>query len=52
MRLRLLELQESDNEAWKIRAEGLKNNYKEVDGVLHYQGLPFIPGAIRTELIS
>ena len=52
MRLRLLELQESDNEARKIRAEGLKNDYEEVDGVLHHQGLPFVPEAIRTELIS
>ena len=52
MRLRLLELQESDDEARKIRAEGLKNNYEEVDGVLHHQGLPFVPETIRTELIS
>ena len=52
MRLRLLKLQESDDEARKIRAEGLKDNYEEVDGVLHHQGLPFIPEAIRTELIS
>ena len=52
MRLRLSELQESDDEARKIRAEGLKDNYEEVDGVLHHQGLPFVPEAIRTELIS
>ena len=42
MRLKLLELQELDDEAWKIRAERLKNNYEEVDEVLHYQGLLFI----------
>ena len=52
MRLRLSELQESNNETWKIRAEGLKNNYEEVDGILHHQGLPFVSEAIRTELIS
>ena len=52
MRLRLSELQESDNEARKIRAEGLKNDYKEVDRVLHHQGLLFVPEAIQTELIS
>ena len=52
MRLRLSELQESDDKAQKIRAEGLKSDYKEVDGVLHHQGLPFVPEAIRTELIS
>ena len=52
MRLRLLELQESDNEARKIRAKGLKSDYKELDGVLHHQGLPFVPKAIWTKLIS
>ena len=52
MRLRLLELQESDDEARKIRIERLKDVYEEVDGVLHHQGLPFVPKAIRIELIS
>ena len=52
MRLRLVELQKSDNKAQKIRAEGLKNGYKEVDGILHHQGLSFIPEAIQTKLIS
>ena len=52
MRLRLSELEKSDDEAWKIRAEGLKDNYEEVDGVLHHQELLFVPKAIRTELIS
>ena len=52
MCLRLLELQELDNEARKIGAERLEDNYKEVDGVLHYQELPFIPEVIQTELIS
>ena len=52
MRLRLSELQESDDEARKIRAERLKSGYEEVDGVLHHQGLPFVPETIRTELIS
>ena len=52
MRLRLSELQESDDEARKIRAKGLKNDYEKVDGVLHHQGLPFVPEAIRIELIS
>ena len=52
MRPKLSELQESNDKAWKIRAEGLKDDYEEVDGVLHHQGLPFVPEAIRTELIS
>ena len=51
MRLRLAELQESDKEARKIRTESL-NRYKELDGVLYYQGLPFVPKVIQTEIIS
>ena len=53
MRLRLHELQESDKEVRRIRATGeLQDGYEEVDGVLHHQGLPFIPEIIQTELIS
>ena len=51
MRLKLAELQESDEEARKIRAKGL-DRYEDVDGVLHHQGLPFVPEVIRTKLIS
>ena len=51
MRLRLAELQESDKEARKVRAKS-RDGYKEIDGVLHHQGLPFVPEVIRTELIS
>ena len=49
MRLRLAELQESDTEALKIRVEELKeglDKYVNIDGVLHYQRLPFIPEII------
>ena len=42
IRLRLAELQESDDEAQKIREERLKNGYEEVDGVLHHQEIPFV----------
>ena len=52
MRLRLSELQELDDEARKCRVEKLKSDYEEVDEVLHYQGLLFVPEIIRTELIS
>ena len=51
MRLRLAELQESDKWAQRIRTEGL-NRYEEFDGVLHHQGLLFVPKVIWTELIS
>ena len=49
MRLRLQELQENNLEAQELR---LKDGYQEVDKVLHHKGLPFIPEAIRMELIS
>ena len=52
MRLRLPKLQETDNKVQMIRAEGTKDAYKEFDGVLYYQGLSFVPEAIRLKLIS
>ena len=51
MRLRLTKLQESDEKAQKIRAEGL-DEYEDVDGVLQHQMLPFVPEIIQIELIS
>ena len=35
-----------------MRAEGLQGSWEDIKGVLHHQSLPFIPEAIRTELIS
>ena len=53
MSLRLPELQESDDEVRRMRAIGeLQDGYKEVDGVLQHQGLPFVPEIIWTKLIS
>ena len=52
MRLRLSELQKSDIEAQKVRAEELKDGWKKFDRVLHHQRLLFIPEIIQTELIS
>ena len=49
MRLRLQELQESNSEAQELRS---KDGYQDIDGVLHHQGLPFVPEAIWMELIS
>ena len=51
MCLRLTELQKSNKEDKKIRAEGL-DGYKDVDRVLHHYGLLFVPEIIQTELIS
>ena len=53
MRLRLAELQESDKEAKKVKATGkLQVGSKDIDGILHHQGISFVPENIQTELIS
>ena len=53
MRLRLVKLQESDKEARKLRAmEELQKGWTDINGVLYYQGLLFMPEVIWTELIS
>ena len=53
MKLRLQELQEEDEQAQKLRAEQpVKDGWENIDGVLHHQGLPYVPEIIRTELIS
>ena len=53
MRLRLQELQGKDEQARKLRAKQLvKDNWEDIDGVLHHQGLLYVPEIIRIELIS
>ena len=52
MRLRLHKLQAEDKHARKLRAEQLAKDWQDIDGVLHHQGLPYVPEIIRTELIS
>ena len=49
--LRLQELQETNFEAQELMQQG-REGYKEVDRVLHYQGLLFVLKAIWIELIS
>ena len=51
MRLRLQKLQEANRQAQKLRQQKA-NSYKKIDEILHYQGLPFKPKSIQTELIS
>lgn len=41
MRLRLSKLQKSEKEAQKIKTEDL-NEFKDIDGMLHHQRLPYI----------
>ncbi len=52
MRMRLPELQDDDKEAMKLRSEGLPEGWEDIEQVLHYQGLPYVPKVIRSELIS
>ena len=51
MRLRLQELQETNSKAQELRQQKA-DGYKEIDAIFHHQGLPFVPKAIQTELIS
>ena len=53
IKLRLSELQESHLEAQELKSkEQLPDGWEDINGVLHHQGLPFVPEVIWTELIS
>ena len=53
IRLPLSELKAEDQLAGKIREQSLKNGWeKDADGVLHHQGLPYVPEVIKMEIIS
>ena len=41
-----------DQAARKIRQKDLKEGWAKVEGVLHFQGLPYLLEIIRTEIIS
>ena len=51
MKLRLQELQEGNCKAQKLRQQKA-DGYEEIDEILYYQSLPFVPKAIQIELIS
>ncbi len=51
MRMRLPELQDDDKEAMKLRSEGLPEGWEDIEQVLHYQGIPYVPKVICSELI-
>ena len=44
--MRLSKLQESDKKSRRIRTESLRDRYKKVNEVLHYQRLLFVPEII------
>ncbi len=50
--MRLSELHDDDKEAMNLRSEGLPEGWEDIEQVLHYQGLPYVPKVIRSELIS
>ena len=52
MRLRLPELQDGDKEAKVLRAGGLPEGWEEVERVLQYQRLPYVPEIIYSKVIS
>ena len=53
MRLRLSELQENDEEAKLLRGSaGLPEGWKDIERVLQYQRLQYVPAIIRSQVIS
>ena len=52
MNLRLPELQDNDKKAKVLTAGGFPEGWEEVEGVLQYQGLPYVPEIIRSEVTS
>ena len=53
MKLRPSKLQENDEEAKLLRGSAdLPEGWEDVEGVLQYQGLPYVPEIIRSEVIS
>ena len=52
MTLQLSKLKNNDKKAKVLRAEGLPEGWREVEGVFQYQGLPYVPKIIRSKVIS
>ncbi len=50
--MRLSELQDDNKEAMKLRSEELPEGWKNIEQVLHYQSLSYVPKVIHLELIS
>ena len=50
--MRLPELQDDDKEAMKLRSERLLEGWEKIEQVLYYQGLPYVPKVIHSELIN
>ena len=51
--MKLFELQDDDKKTKKLRSEQvLPKGWEEIEQVLYYQGLPYIPKIIRSQLIN
>ncbi len=50
--MRLPELQDDDKKAIKLRSEELPEGWEDIEQMLHYQGLLYVPKVICSELIS
>ena len=50
--MRLSELQDNDKQAKKLKSKRLLEGWEDIKQVLHYQGPPYVPKIIRSELIS
>ena len=52
IRLRMPEFQDEDKVAKALRAAGLPEDWKDVEGVRQYWGLVYVPEIIRSKMIS
>ncbi len=52
IKIELLELRDDNKEAKKLRSERLLEGWEDIEQVLYYQGLLYIPKVIHSELIS
>ena len=50
--MRLLELQNNNKVVKKLRLKGFSKGWEDIEQVLYYQGFPYVPKVICSELIS
>lgn len=52
IKIRLLELSDDGKKAKKFWSEELPERWEAIEEMLYYQGLPYVPKVICSELIS
>ncbi len=50
--MRFFKLQDDNKKAKKLRSERLPKGWEEIEQILNYQSLPYVPKVILLELIS